>query len=67
MNCPINKQQYDNLVERELTRSRNARRTLKDRLLAFQITCLHKNTKYVPDASGNNDSYTECIECGKEL
>lgn len=67
MDCPINKQQYDTLVERELTRSRNARRALNDRLLAFQNTCLHTNTQYVPDASGNNDSYTECLECGMEV
>jgi hypothetical protein len=28
--------------------------------------CNHENTKYVPDASGNNDSYHYCLECGLE-
>ena len=28
--------------------------------------CLHGSVKYVPDASGNNDSYYYCTDCGEE-
>ncbi len=30
-------------------------------------TCKHELTKYYPDASGNNDSWTECSICGTTL
>lgn len=33
----------------------------------IQKSCNHELTKYYPDASGNNDSSTECLICGKEL
>ncbi len=36
-------------------------------LLAKQKKCKHKNIIFCPDASGNNDNYYECINCGKEL
>lgn len=29
--------------------------------------CKHEVTKYHPDASGNNDSWTECLICGTTL
>ncbi len=29
--------------------------------------CPHKQTKYWPDASGNNDSWTECLDCGGDV
>lgn len=32
-----------------------------------QQRCSHYLTKYYPDASGGNDSSTECLICGKEL
>ena len=40
-----------------------------DRLLTnFQTyECKHANTKRHSDPSGNNDSFTECLDCGKEL
>lgn len=31
---------------------------------ALQSACSHLRTTYHPDASGNNDSWTECLECG---
>lgn len=33
--------------------------------LAQQL-CDHPETKYYPDASGNNDSYHVCLICGLE-
>jgi hypothetical protein len=32
-----------------------------------QMECQHGKTTYHPDPSGNNDSYTECDLCGKEI
>lgn len=31
-----------------------------------QNICTHENTKYVSDPSGNNDSYSYCLDCGIE-
>ena len=33
----------------------------------LQERCPHINTKYTPDASGNNDSSTDCEDCGAYL
>jgi len=35
------------------------------RLTDIRNKCPHPLTKYYPDASGNNDSTTECLICGK--
>ena len=40
---------------------------VKKSLKALQNSCKHEHTKYEPDASGNNDSYTWCRDCGKIL
>jgi hypothetical protein len=32
-----------------------------------QTKCTHPKTTYHPDPSGNNDSFTKCDVCGKEL
>ncbi len=40
---------------------------LESELLKAQETCSHKQTRYCPDPSGNNDSYTECDWCGKGI
>jgi hypothetical protein len=37
--------------------------TSKQKLLYER--CPHLNTKFHPDASGNNDSEYECLDCGK--
>lgn len=34
---------------------------------AIRLSCKHHVTKYYPDASGNNDSTTERLVCGKTL
>lgn len=41
--------------------------TLESELKTSQKVCDHSQTRYCPDASGNNDSFTECCLCGKEL
>lgn len=51
----IEKQYQNNIKEVE----NNVRR--------IQHMCKHELTEYYPDASGNNDSSTECLICGKEL
>jgi hypothetical protein len=40
---------------------------LKEKLREAQKKCDHPVTTYHPDPSGNNDSYTECDVCGKEI
>lgn len=44
-----------------------AEQVLRYELHLAQMVCLHKKTTYHPDPSGNNDSYTECDWCGKEI
>lgn len=39
----------------------------KSAIAALAKKCPHPFTKYYPDASGNNDSTTECLTCGKNL
>lgn len=34
---------------------------------AIRLSCKHHVTKCYPDASGNNDSWTECLVCGRPL
>ena len=46
------------------------RRTLKEldeQLDSVRKKCPHLETRYYPDASGNNDSYYECKWCGAEV
>lgn len=52
----------------ELKRLINSKEAeFKIRLKAVQERCPHVNTNYTPDASGNNDSFTNCDDCGKYL
>lgn len=51
-------------LDKEYDFKRNA---LKEELHDAQLTCKHEKTTYYPDPSGNNDSWTECNICGKEL
>ncbi len=62
------------LVRNLATRDRNLEdkhrsdiKELKKHKTEIQAKCNHYSTTYYPDASGNNDSYTECDVCGKEL
>jgi hypothetical protein len=43
------------------------KKLLNDRLKQEQDQCIHKNTHYEADPSGNHDSYRECLNCGKIL
>lgn len=36
-------------------------------IASAQLECHHERTKQHPDPSGNNDSFTECLICGKEM
>lgn len=36
-------------------------------LSQLKFKCPHITTKYYPDASGNNDSYTKCEDCGGSI
>ena len=40
--------------------------SLNKDLAAIRNECPHISTTYHPDASGNNDSITECNHCGKQ-
>lgn len=37
---------------------------LKKQIKDLQQRCSHANRSYVPDPSGNSDSYYECVDCG---
>lgn len=41
-------------------------KNIDDLLEELQEKCFHERTEYYPDASGNNDSHHECLDCGKE-
>lgn len=40
---------------------------LRKKIVALQEQCPHPKSTYYPDASGNNDSWSECELCGKEV
>jgi hypothetical protein len=37
------------------------------RMVKLQEDCLHPETRFVPDPSGNNDSYRYCLDCDKVI
>lgn len=65
-------------IARKVRETQKLRREVED-LLAQKLNqvdveigslrreCNHKLTKWTPDASGNNDSTTQCLACGKYL
>lgn len=54
--------------ERELAEAhRNALQMLRKELEQIQKECSHWSTVHHTDPSGNNDSYTRCTICGKEV
>ena len=44
---------------------RDYRKILEKQISDLSIDCLHQ-WNFNPDPSGNNDSYYNCTECGKE-
>ncbi len=46
---------------------RKDRAELQRKRAEFRKGCPHPSTTYYPDASGNNDSHTECDICGAEV
>jgi len=59
--------QYVDAVEALDKEYKTKRDALKATLKEAQAKCDHPKTTYHPDPSGNNDSYTECDVCGKEI
>lgn len=41
-------------------------KSLMDIRSKLRNICEHQETEYIPDASGNNDSYHICLICGLE-
>jgi hypothetical protein len=64
---PLSNWDYRCALEKAEKRHDKVCDKLEARRKLFQATCPHKNVEYVPDASGNNDSYHECNDCGKIL
>ena len=42
-------------------------KVLEEEMKKMQAECKHQVTHYHPDPSGNSDSWTECVICGKSL
>jgi len=65
---PINRETFDILMEDEEKRHWAIINHLRKRNREYQKWCVHppKYNHYVPDPSGNNDSYNECRKCGKQ-
>jgi DNA repair exonuclease SbcCD ATPase subunit len=53
--------------EAEIERHKLAKGEINRATAAIRKDCLHWQTTYYPDPSGNNDSSTCCDICGKEL
>lgn len=45
---------------------RIAKREANIKINTIRNECPHSEVKYVPDASGNNDSFNYCVTCGLE-
>ncbi len=50
-----------------LQRLEENRKWANEKLREIQAKCPHEKTEFVPDASGNNDSYYECVVCRAPL
>jgi len=61
------KQRYDKNCRTETELHNQYLAKFKEALVEERKKCKHKETKFHPDASGNNDSYYECINCGKKV
>lgn len=48
------------------TEHQQKRNELDQILIDLQKRCPHIRTEYHPDASGNNDWWYECLDCGKD-
>lgn len=59
--------ELDTAEEQELTRHHTKIGDIAAARHALQAQCSHPETKYVPDASGNNDSYYYCEICSKNF
>lgn len=64
-NIRLEKQDIDNRRKALERNFRDEKAGLEHELSVLQDKCPHMNTDYQPDASGNNDSTTTCLDCGK--
>jgi len=53
--------------ESERKRHQSALNEIERSIIQLQSKCGHEVTKFYPDASGNNDSETICLICGKRI
>jgi hypothetical protein len=53
-------------IEKEEQSHRERIKSYKYLISLIRKNCNHTKTKYVPDASGNNDSFHYCLICGEE-
>lgn len=58
---------YENEIEKLAAKHKNEVSAIRSRISELRKSCGHEDTTYYPDASGNNDSYTECNICGSEV
>lgn len=54
------------LITEEKEKLENILKDLDKQLKEVQSQCKHTEREFWPDASGNNDSWHECLICGKE-
>lgn len=64
---PLTHAQWRLAVEQERARHARVMKRLDQRLALCQASCPHKVCGFVPDPSGNNDSYYECDHCGAHI
>ena len=64
------RRQYENLQDKQYKIKADYQNALSEwskELFELQKKCKHELTKYHADASGNNDSWTSCEICEKEV
>ena len=54
-------------IEEEGVRHQNILKEIQQNITQLQNECEHLVRKYHPDPSGNNDSWTQCQICVKEV
>lgn len=57
----------DEKIAKEKKRHEEEIKKLNGEKSSVMKECKHEATKYYPDASGNNDSWTQCLICGGEV
>jgi hypothetical protein len=64
----INLIDFESKIRQEELRHKNKINDLRLELKSYQKICKHdKGVRFHEDPSGNNDSWSECRECGAEI